>query len=864
MGLLERTAPLEALAAGLRAASVGHGRVALVAGEAGIGKTSLVRAFVAEHGHDARVLWGMCDDLSTPRALGPLLDMIGGLGATVGAALTDDGEAPDRLFGLFLDELRQPPSPVILVIEDLHWADVGTLDLVTFLVRRLEDLPVLLVLTYRAHELDPGHAMTRALGRVPPHVAVRIELAPLSEAAVRRVAGEAGTELYRLTGGNPFYVSEVLAAGGGLPRSVAEAVLARVARLPELSRRLLELVALSPGRIEVAVLDRCSPGWHIAAVEPERRGIVEIEHCALAFRHEIARQAVAASVPTTRATELHRGVVAALEDIDADPARIAHHAGAAEDTDALLEHGLAAARQAVHYCAAREAVAHYRRIGPLLGRLAPTDRADVYEEWSRAGADTGDLEESRQAARLAVALRREIHDQEGTGRALRFLSRIEWTLGNGAAGDGLLAEAVGILSTLPLGRELAQTVAIQAIHDMVAWRTVSARRLAARAVELAEACGDDEALAYGLIVIGTINTALGTDDTATVERAAEIARAAGLHHTVCIAYANIADTAVEIRQYDRALHYLDVGGAWADDHEVLSVLGYLVSLRSRIELDRGRWDDAERLATASLRRPGESVVNQINAFVTLARLRSRRGDPGADAAVRRVVDEAERTGELQRIVPAAVARAELADLRGDLPAECNHLRALLDRLVPTGEPWPIGEIAVWLRRAGGLDEVPAVAVGPYRQELAGQWADAAAAWAKLGCPYEQADTLAHSGQTDALLEALPIFDSLGATAAANRVRELLRHRGVRRIPRGPSHLTRANPAGLTTRQAEVLALVADGLTNAEIAERLFVSVRTVDHHVAAVLAKLDVSSRRQAAELARELGVTAESAVSVA
>jgi len=862
MELLERDAQLSLLGEALQSAAVGHGRVALVSGDAGIGKSSLARAFVERHQDRARMLWGICDDLSTPRAFGPLLDVAGKVGDDLASALVG-GAPPDRLLDLVLAELVRPPGPVVLVIDDLHWADQATLDLVVFLARRIDSLRALLVMAYRPGEMGLDHPLLRTLGRIPAHVAVRLPVEPLSVAAVGAMAGGGAAELHDLTGGNPFYVSEVLAAPEDVPKSVVDAVLARVARLPAPAQRLLEFVALSPVRVERPLLDEHVPGWAIAVVEPDRQRIVSIHRDAVAFGHEIARQAVAGAVPAARAEEVHRGLLDTLIRTHADPARIVHHAVAVGDADAIVTYGLAAARQAVRCHANREAMAHFGRVGELAARLSSAEQADLYTEWMSVCIDMGDIEQAAQIGQRALVLRRSLGDTVGTGRMLVRLAHTHWVLGHGADGDRHIDEAISVLSAGPPGSELADAFAARAVRDMMNWRASGAWMSAHRAADLARECGDDEVLAYALMVIGMTDFLQGRDGTATVEEGIELARAVGDDHTVCVAYANLAETAVEHRQRDRALRYLDRGSAWADEHEVLSVLSYLTSLRSRLELDRGRWHDADALAGSVLTSPATSPLNQMNALYTITRLHVRRGEDDAETLVRRFVSEAERTGELQRLVPAAVVRAEWAELIGRLATERPALRDLHDRLADTVQGWAIGEVAIWLARAGERDLSPDGAAAPFRLELDGDWQAAAAAWEDLGCPYEQADTMVHSEQTDAMVAALPILDRLGATAAANRAREKLRRRGVQHVPRGPRPATRANPAGLTQRQVDILGLVAKGLTNAEIADLLVVSVRTVDHHVAAILTKLAVGSRRQAAELARDLGITPDDAVAL-
>ncbi|MGH8829164.1 MAG: LuxR C-terminal-related transcriptional regulator, partial [Jiangellaceae bacterium] len=460
----------------------------------------------------------------------------------------------------------------------------------------------------------------------------------------------------------------------------------------------------------------------------------------------------------------------------------------------------------------------------------------------------------------ALAIRRRQHDVEGTGRLLRFLAQLQWPFGRLDEAERLGAEAVEVLSTLEPGRELAYTFAMRAGHAFTAWRGNDAERFGRRAAELAEQVGADDVLAMSLTFLGSMAIGHGVDETATVERAIELSRTAGDHHMVCVAYANLAELAIDQRQHERASRFVELGSAYADEHEVQSVLDYLTALSSRVSLSLGRWDDAEDIAEAVLDQDGQSPVNQFHAMHTVARIWTRRGDQRAGDAVQRLETLAECSGELQRLVPAATMQAELAELHGELAAERTRLRELLDRIAGTGELWPIGEMMLWLSRAGdfrverdgGLSDIPMV----YQAEILGRHEEAAARWDRLGCPYERADALAHSGSPELMLAALATFDDLDAAHTASQLRAALRSVGVSSIPRGPRSHTRQNPAGLTRRQVEVLAALSHGLTNAEIAERLVVSVRTVDHHVSAILTKLGVGTRRQATETARELGVS--------
>jgi DNA-binding CsgD family transcriptional regulator len=219
---------------------------------------------------------------------------------------------------------------------------------------------------------------------------------------------------------------------------------------------------------------------------------------------------------------------------------------------------------------------------------------------------------------------------------------------------------------------------------------------------------------------------------------------------------------------------------------------------------------------------------------------------------------ADSTGEPQLIYPAAAARAEIAWLDGDPHGIAEATNDALALALERGDSWAAGELACWRWRAGFHDELPAALVAkPYRLSIAGDWGAAAERWRTIGCPYEATLALADADDQAALRQALEELNRLGARPAAAIVARRLRERGIRSVPRGPRPITRQNPAGLTARELEVLALLAEGLRNAQIAERLVLSTKTVDHHVSAVLRKLDVSTRGEASAKATRLGLTA-------
>jgi DNA-binding CsgD family transcriptional regulator len=248
-------------------------------------------------------------------------------------------------------------------------------------------------------------------------------------------------------------------------------------------------------------------------------------------------------------------------------------------------------------------------------------------------------------------------------------------------------------------------------------------------------------------------------------------------------------------------------------------------------------------------------VTRVVALSVLGLVRARRGDPGAEELFDEAWLLAEPTDELQRIEPAAAARAEAAWLAGRPVDVVGATDLALELAVGRRASWIVGELLLWRRRAGVDEAAPIEVPEPWSAQLAGDWQRAGALWAELDSPYEAALALADADEQDALLRSLRELRGLGATSAAAIVTRRMRARGIRGVPRGPRPATKATPGGLTRRELQVLALLAEGLRNAEIARRLVLAPRTVEHHVAAILRKLDVETRVQAAVEARRLGL---------
>ncbi len=524
----------------------------------------------------------------------------------------------------------------------------------------------------------------------------------------------------------------------------------------------------------------------------------------------------------------------------------------------MLVHGTRAAERAAQLGAHREAAAHYAAVLQHADALPALDRAELYGRRSFECFLAGMLPESLAARQRALAEHRRMGDALGEGDDERWLSRLHWYLGNGEGFRKCAARAVAILSELPPSAELAMAYSSRAAPAMFDYDIDETVEWGGMALRLAEQLGKQEVVITAIRNIGTVELSHGHRVGVTkVQRSLDLALSAGMLDHAGVAYSNLVSSALTIRDYDTAQRYLEDGRAFCDAHDLRSWGAYLDAWGARFALDRGRWSEASRLVERALARAPLSLPH--SRFVALLvrgvlSARTGRGDPWCDLDEALVI--AQGTNELQRIGPAAVARAEAHWLTGSperIPEETSNARALAGR---TEHSWTLGELALWHHRAGHEPGESSLLPAPVLAELAGDTAAATTFWNDRDCPYEAALVSVGSGSESDLRAALLRLRAVDARPAAAIVARRLRERGARDVARGPTAATRGNPSGLTARQMDVLKLLVQGKRNAEIAAQLFLSEKTVGHHVSAILSKLEVTSRTQAAHEALRLGLT--------
>jgi DNA-binding CsgD family transcriptional regulator len=869
MAFLEREQHLDQLDEHLRQAAAGHGRVVFVAGEAGVGKTILIDAFrqcIADHVDIGRF---SCDGLSTPGPLGPIRDLAAALGLPNDPRLFG-GEAREELFRAILAALAARQKPMVLIGEDAHWADGASLEFLRFLGRRIGDLPILDVITYRDDELGDNHPLRLILGDLATAPDVhRMTVQPLSVDAVRHLADGSGREaamLHRLTGGNPFFLTEVLASEDTrVPATVGDAVLARAARLSPEARAMLDVASVTGATIDLDLLQRVAGPVLDEADECVARGLLSWTDDGLGFRHALAREAILAAIAPPRRRLLHARVLAALREetiAQRKLALLAHHAEAAGDREAVLEFAIPAANQAAALHAYREAAAQFARALRFGNGLPATERARSLEERSVACYFSDQVDQAISARLEALDLWRSLDNPLKEGESWRWLSRFYWVVGCGAEAEEAATAALRKLEPHAPGPELAMAYSNLAVLRMMDLDLSESLRWGSRAITLAEQLGETETLVHALISVGTmrayVEDARGEEE---LQRSLQLALDNGFLDDASRAAINLAWTATIAMRLDEASDRFATGIAFANEHDLEEFRKHLKAGQATVRALRGNWQAAEQEIRQQLDQPVVTAVTRLVLLTTLGQILARRGDPRAGDALDEALVLAERNGQLTRMGPLRAARAEAALLAGDPARVREEAQALSDLVFTRGNRWLRGEFA-WLLWRAGATEVPTDGLAePYSLQIAGDSAKAAAAWQALGCPYEAARALAESDDPALLRQASGIFEQLGARPALNHTARRLRALGVRDVPavkRGPYAATRANPAGLTRREVEVLALLADGLRNSEIADQLYLTPKTVSHHITAILGKLGVETRIEAAREATKLGITSE------
>ena len=869
MELLERNSYLAVLDDHFRNIENGKGQAIFLFGEAGIGKTSLVNHWVDSKQNKALVYTGACDSLFTPRPLGPLFDIAEEMDHDFAELLIHEKDRP-IIFTSLIKQLAHSEKPVILVFEDIHWADEATLDLIKFLARRINRLRCLFIATYRDDEIHTRHPLATLLGDIPSGHFSKIQLTKFSRTLVDQLASRkgnlSGEQLFQLTNGNPFYVMEILTAGNSeIPERVKDSILARFYSNKEERRALWELLSILPsGRIDQHIVERIEQDFGSTLDECIVAGVIISRPGYLSFKHELFRITIEELLSPAKRKSLHKKMVEIIQKGPAGSvnlAQLVHHARYADEGEIVAIVAPKAAREASLIGSHREAVKLYATAIDYAGSREDAELADLCDRYAYECYLTYQVADAIASQNRALEIWRLQKDLLKEGDALRFLSRLWWFAGDQPKAFAFAHQSIEVLertSSLPT-KERALAYSNLAQLGMLSEDEASALHWGNKAIALATQVDAKEIMSHALNNVGTVllrNVFCQAEGEEKLNQALIIALENGSHEHAARAYINLAYTFLVIKKYEKAFETLDIGIKYCEERDLDFLTYYMLSCKARLLFETGGWKEAESLGRQLLSDPHHVLVKLVTlGILTRLDMRYARYEQAAEL-IQEGKELAKNTGELQRIIPLLTAELELCWLTGR-PVPLEELEQVENTYFSgPGSPWYYSDLMYWKKKCGlptfNNSKIPYVS--GYKPDLEGDWNAAAETWKAIGCPYELALSLLEGGEREQK-QGLQMLDDLGAVATTNMFRGKMKLKGVKHVSRGPRESTLNNPGQLTGRQIDILNLLRDGLQNKEIADKLFISPKTVDHHISAILSKLEVNSRAKAVVEAQKLGV---------
>lgn len=845
------------------------GSLVLLSGEAGIGKTTLLEHVHRELSLHADVMWTGCDPLFTPRPYAPFYDFAQSGFPKLHNALENNANA-HVIFTCLYNELGNLTKPTLIIIEDVHWADHASLDLLKYIARRISFLPCVLLLSYRDDEITPQHPLNSLLTLLPAAHTHRVELMHLSLKAVTQLAKNSHHDpkvLYQTTGGNPFFVNELLGAPNlsqTIPLSICDSVNSRVKRLQPEERKIMEVLSVIPYSIPLILIQSLfNKDAEVHALTCVSKKLLHVDHHdEFRFRHELVRLAILESVPSPYKRRFHALILEKLETVKNDISvdRLVYHAEGALDTERILRYAPAAALHAAQQGAHREAASFYKKALAYVEYANSELAASLHEGWAyETGLTTHIDQDVIDARRHAITLWRALKRQDKVGENLRNLSRLYWYQGQADKAEQYANQAILTYESMPPSKDLAMAYSMRSQLDMLNDRMSDAITWGYKALELARQFHSPVVEAHALNNIGTAQVMRGNSDgEALLLSSLTIAKAHDLHEDAARVYTNFSDYCVRFKRLDKAETLTNEGIQYDIAHDLDAWTYYLIGLQAQLRLEQGRFVDAETIAAGVYQLDSQTLLMKLPALIVLSRVQSRMGKSESLRLLNQALTDAESTAEYQYIVPASLGLIEFYWL-----TQHNHERAvdLIHRLaaLPKGllNAWQLGELVTWARRfeVNPTNVCTEAIAKPYQLAIKHQYQQAFEQWQKLKMPYNAALSLiplgsanySHSQVNQHLTTASKLFIEMGAKAAFLKLKESVQKFNVGchlpTLPRGPYSKSRQHPLGLTNKEQQVLKLLITGASNQHIALELSRSNRTIENHVSSILAKFCVENR---------------------
>ena len=840
-----------------------EGHCVFVTGEAGIGKTALVKAFCKQQQTDCTIYQGACDALFTPRPLAPLYDIIWQVGSDLLPA-SHTIEQRSELFLNFFHALSSRKEKILIVFEDIHWADEATLDFIKFFLRRIVQLRCLFILTYRDDEIHSGHPLRNVLGDLSPDTFTRIQLTPLSRQAVYKLAGEKGYDpgnVYSISGGNPFYVNEILASySPGVPDNIKDAILAVYDRQEEGTKNAWQICSVIPEGLEINRFAKIKSSWDEGMDHCFALKIIIIKNDRVIFKHELYRRTIEDSLSPFKRVALNKKILelflTSFEE-EGEIERIVQYAKNANENQLVVEYAPRAAKQAASVGAHIEASKLYLTAIEYIEKSDEDRLVELYESYAYECYLTNQIKDAIIYQERALKTWQKKNEKEQTGNSLRLLSRYCWFDGNRDEAEKYGKEAIQILESLPSSRAKAMAFSNMSQLKLFSEETPDCEKWGNLAIEMAREIKDDEILCHALNNVGASQWKVQASREAGEKflmESLDIALKNSYHEHAARAYSNIIYNSVEAKEYDLAKRFLQAGIAYCEERGLDSSNNYKLSLKARLLMETGDWDEAAFIASNFLQTPAQPGTIKIGCLLILATIKLRRGEPDASSPLEEAKALSFKTKEHQRIIPVTIALLEYEWLTAKRLITEEELKICLALVQKVDNIFLNSEINFWLQKVRNQEiDLPAL-YEPYKLLREGKINKAADFWQKKGCPFQKAFALFEGVEEDKK-NALILFQQLGANAVSEKIKMEMRAVGIKSIPRGIRESTKNNPAQLTIRELDVLRLLQKGNPTREIAGTLFISPKTAENHISNILFKLDVKTRSKAITEAVRLGI---------
>ena len=863
MQLLEREKQLEILLTGFAKAVQGEGRSFFILGEAGAGKTSLIRHFSEQVKGQCSVYVSFCDSLYTPRPLGPVYDLAYKINRDLASSLGSFTSRTD-LFAAVYDAFTSSSAPSIFIIEDVHWADEATLDFIKFFSRRINHSSSLLLMSCREFEAACNHPLRNVMGELPRDSFSRISLPAFSKATVEKLASErgySGENLYEITGGNPFYVMEMLASyREEIPDNVKDAVLALFNPLVGKTRDIWEMLSIMPEGMETNILATFDTDWELVLDRCVTYGVLLIRNDKVLYKHELFRRTIESSISPLRRIQLNRKILESFLDRfirEGAIERIVHYATNAGDNSLVAKYAPLAAKQAALLAAHTQAAKLYKTAIDFNEDKSPETLISLYEAYSYECYLINHIQDAIIYTGKALRLHQAMGNPTRIGNTIRFLSRLWWFFGNRKESIKYAMEAISIFETESISPEKAMAYSNLSQLKMLSAEFEDTLFWGNQAIKMARELNNPDILSHALNNVGAAQMAKPDHEQEGFKNLMESLDIALKHDAqehAARAYTNIIANFTANREYEKANIYLAKGIQYCLDKDLHSWMRYKLGWKARLLLDTGRLQEAKAIAASLLEFPDLTSIVKINALYILGTIDTWEGIQTSIELLNEAKQLAFITEEAQRILPVTLALSQYEWLKNQFVMNEDEISTAVSMIRQTGLNDQTLQALYWLKKSRPDHQAIQQLYQQFEQDRNHSKIADSYFEKMFNCSFEKAVLLFEGSDTEKK-QSLAILEELQATAVIKKLKDDLRDSGQSKIPRGMRSSTRNNPALLTSRELDILQLLRTGAANKEIAAQLFISPKTVDHHISSILFKLDVPSRVKAVGEAEKRGI---------